>query len=317
LQSSWRGFAHTSHVRDQFEQFFQLKAKFLLTELFSPFITPFVLLWCLRPKSLELIDFFRNFTVSVVGVGDVCSFAQMDVRKHGNPDWQPADGDKDDTPGDGATPTCDTNNYTQGEHGKTELSLVHFTLTNPQWKMPTEARQFVQGIRRNAMQDLNRARGTFGGLANATAMGQSLMSVESMGGEYASIINSVLQNNQLSNSQQIGMSVFNAPPAYFQQPGAGAQQQQQQQPQANQSSSSLMTNDFERMLQQNLSDASSAMPMRGTFLHNISEDDDQQQQQPQESVSAQPRPMMMSSLRGGMSRREGPAEGSQGGLLHR
>lgn len=23
----------------------------------------------------------------MVGVGDVCSFAQMDVRKHGNPDW--------------------------------------------------------------------------------------------------------------------------------------------------------------------------------------------------------------------------------------
>jgi autophagy-related protein 9 len=303
-------------VRDQFEQFFQLKAKYLLTELFSPFITPFVLFWCLRPKSLELIDFFRNFTVSVVGVGDVCSFAQMDVRKHGNPDWQPAEGDKDDTPIDGLSPTCETNNYTQGEHGKTELSLVHFTLTNPQWKMPTEARQFVQGIRRNAMQDLNRARGTFGGLANATAMGQSLMSVESMGGEYASIINSILQTNQLSNSQQIGMSMFNTPQAYFQQPATG--QQQSQQPQQANQSSSLMTNDFERMLQQNLSDAGSAMPMRGTFLHNISEDDDQAQQQASISASAQQRPMMMaSSMRGGMSRREGPAEGSAGGLLHR
>ena len=26
--------------------------------------------------------------MDVVGVGDVCSFAQMDVRRHGNPDWQ-------------------------------------------------------------------------------------------------------------------------------------------------------------------------------------------------------------------------------------
>ncbi len=41
-----------------------------------------------RYKSQEIVDFFRNFTVAVVGVGDVCSFAQMDVRRHGNPVWQ-------------------------------------------------------------------------------------------------------------------------------------------------------------------------------------------------------------------------------------
>ena len=35
----------------------------------------------------SIVDFFRNFTVDIVGVGDVCSFAQMDVRKHGNPAW--------------------------------------------------------------------------------------------------------------------------------------------------------------------------------------------------------------------------------------
>ena len=39
----------------------------------------------IRHKSLEIVDFFRNFTVEVTGVGDVCSFAQMDVRRHGNP----------------------------------------------------------------------------------------------------------------------------------------------------------------------------------------------------------------------------------------
>ena len=32
------------------------------------------------------MDFFRNFTVDVVGVGDVCSFAQMDVRQSCNED---------------------------------------------------------------------------------------------------------------------------------------------------------------------------------------------------------------------------------------
>lgn len=34
---------------------------------------------------MDIVDFFRNFTVEVVGVGDTCSFAQMDVRQHGHP----------------------------------------------------------------------------------------------------------------------------------------------------------------------------------------------------------------------------------------
>lgn len=58
---------------------------FILEELFSPIVTPFILIFLLRNKSLEIIDFFRNFTVEVVGVGDICSFAQMDIRRHGNP----------------------------------------------------------------------------------------------------------------------------------------------------------------------------------------------------------------------------------------
>lgn len=54
----------------------------------SPVITPIVLCFLFRPKAQEIVDFYRNFTVEVVGVGDVCSFAQMDVRRHGSPAWQ-------------------------------------------------------------------------------------------------------------------------------------------------------------------------------------------------------------------------------------
>lgn len=58
---------------------------FILEELLSPIVTPLILIFCLRPRALEIIDFFRNFTVEVIGVGDTCSFAQMDVRQHGHP----------------------------------------------------------------------------------------------------------------------------------------------------------------------------------------------------------------------------------------
>ena len=65
--------------------FFCSNQVFILEELLSPIVTPFILIFLLRNKSLEIIDFFRNFTVEVVGVGDICSFAQMDIRRHGNP----------------------------------------------------------------------------------------------------------------------------------------------------------------------------------------------------------------------------------------
>jgi len=59
-----------------------------MEELLSPIVTPFILCFRLRHKAADIIDFYHKFTVDVTGVGDVCSFAQMDVQKHGNPQVQ-------------------------------------------------------------------------------------------------------------------------------------------------------------------------------------------------------------------------------------
>jgi hypothetical protein len=60
-------------------ELFPYTAIYLLQELISPIVTPFILFYSLRPKAPQIIDFFRNFTVDVVGVGDVCSFAQVPI----------------------------------------------------------------------------------------------------------------------------------------------------------------------------------------------------------------------------------------------
>ena len=59
---------------------------YVVDELLSPLITPFILYFHLRHKAADIVDFLRNFTIDVSGVGDVCSFAEMNVRKHGNPE---------------------------------------------------------------------------------------------------------------------------------------------------------------------------------------------------------------------------------------
>ena len=57
---------------------------YILDEMFSPLVTPFILYLSLRRRAPQVVDFLRNFTIDVSGVGDVCSFAEMNVKKHGN-----------------------------------------------------------------------------------------------------------------------------------------------------------------------------------------------------------------------------------------
>ncbi|XP_055329013.1 autophagy-related protein 9A-like [Paramacrobiotus metropolitanus] len=136
---TWKGRAHTTDVRHDFSQLFQYRFVHICEELLSPIITPFILFFALRNRCLTIVDFFRNFTVELVGVGDVCSFAEMDIRKHGDPAWEPDDTMHEDRIVDGEEFKAD--------YGKTELSLIHFKLTNPEWKPTMEAMWFMQKLR--------------------------------------------------------------------------------------------------------------------------------------------------------------------------
>jgi len=181
----WRGQAHTYQVMTELDQLFRYTALYLLDELLSPVVTPLVLIFGLSHKTQEIVDFFRNFTVDVVGVGDVCSFAQMDVRKHGHPGWQVA-------PETAQAPR--TNQYTQAEHGKTEMSLLHFTLTNPGWKPTGEAERYLAGVREAAGREVAGV-AEEGGAADGGAMAASISGLESLGGGYRSLAQSLLQSS--------------------------------------------------------------------------------------------------------------------------
>ncbi|VIO97685.1 Autophagy protein Apg9 containing protein [Brugia malayi] len=144
---SWKGKAHTDTVRREFGHLFELKAKFLLEELLSPVLTPFVLLFWIRPKAKEFVDFFHNFTVSVEGLGDVCSFAQMDIRQHGDPNWSFDEVTKQEI--------LNMHGRVHANDGKTELSLIHFASNHPEWKPPPRAARFLDDIRSRMTQDIN------------------------------------------------------------------------------------------------------------------------------------------------------------------
>lgn len=153
LPAGWKNKAHTSEVQASFDKMFQLRAIYILEELLSPFLIPYILFFKLRPKSLEIVDFFRCFTINIDGVGDVCSFAMMDLLRHGDPMWNQSkfsinrklgsvldedEGEnnlnsqttKNSSSGSGLAPGT---TYDIADEGKTEKSLLHFKALNPGW----------------------------------------------------------------------------------------------------------------------------------------------------------------------------------------
>uniref|UniRef100_A0A2K6TXD2 Autophagy-related protein 9 n=1 Tax=Saimiri boliviensis boliviensis TaxID=39432 RepID=A0A2K6TXD2_SAIBB len=124
----------------QMAQLLQYRAVSLLEELLSPLLTPLFLLFWFRPRALEIIDFFHHFTVDVAGVGDICSFALMDVKRHGHPQWLSA----------GQT---EASLFQRAEDGKTELSLMRFSLVHPLWQPPGHSSKFLGHLRGRVQQD--------------------------------------------------------------------------------------------------------------------------------------------------------------------
>lgn len=195
MPDSWRGNAHTVHVRDEFAQLFQYKAVYLLEELVSPVVTPIVLCFYLRHKALDIVDFYRNFTLEVVGVGDVCSFAQMDIRKHGNPQWMSED-------------RTEANQYLQAEDGKTELSLMHFTATNPEWQPPVESTAFIANLRDHAQKDAEMLHV----LQEENPLYYSLHSMSSLGVGYSRLVGSLMSPLQAAHRASADQNVASTNP---------------------------------------------------------------------------------------------------------
>ena len=81
LPSHWHDRLHSNEVRTEFTQLYQMKVVIFLEEILSIILTPFIL-WSSLPKCTDkIVDFFREFTIHVDGLGYVCSFAVFDFKK--------------------------------------------------------------------------------------------------------------------------------------------------------------------------------------------------------------------------------------------
>ncbi|CAI8026630.1 Autophagy-related protein 9A [Geodia barretti] len=137
MPDRWKQEPHTVEVYKEYTQVFQFTLMYILDEMFSPLVTPFILYLSLRKRAPQIVDFLRNFTIDVSGVGDVCSFAEMNVKKHGNSEWL--------TPG-----MTRAGDYEKAELGKTEISLVQFSRKNPGWRPNEDGTLFMSQLKESA-----------------------------------------------------------------------------------------------------------------------------------------------------------------------
>jgi autophagy-related protein 9 len=124
----WQGRLHSDEVRREFAVLYQLKIAIFLEEVFSIIITPFVLWFSLPKCSDQIIDFFREFTIHVDGVGYLCSFAVFDFKKGVGKGGQ-----------QGSASTDIRDEYYSTKHGKMAASYYGFLdnyLLNPKTGVP-------------------------------------------------------------------------------------------------------------------------------------------------------------------------------------
>ncbi|KAL4244893.1 Autophagy-related protein 9 [Abortiporus biennis] len=123
MPEEWKDELHSKKVHEQFGELFQMKIIIYIQELLSVILTPFVLWYSLPTCAPAIIDFFREFTVHVDGLGYVCSFAVFDFQRHGNVKF--------------GAPTTTTDERLMSKEGKMEKSFLNFKAAHPEW-MPTD-----------------------------------------------------------------------------------------------------------------------------------------------------------------------------------
>lgn len=137
----WKGRLHSFDVKVEFAELYQIKIKIFLEEILSIFFTPLILFTSLPRSSEQIIDFFREFTIHVDGLGYVCSFAVFDFNKGigatSNPKRQEQQSLQPDPLGAGGGDVRD--DYYSTKHGKMAASYYGFLdnyVINPKTGIP-------------------------------------------------------------------------------------------------------------------------------------------------------------------------------------
>ncbi len=81
MPAHWKDRLHSNEVRAEFSAMYQMKVLIFVEEILSLIVAPWILLRNARGRCERIIDFFREQTVHVEGVGYQCNFAVFGFKK--------------------------------------------------------------------------------------------------------------------------------------------------------------------------------------------------------------------------------------------
>ncbi|KAK5137954.1 hypothetical protein LTR08_005750 [Meristemomyces frigidus] len=84
LPSHWKDRLHSNEVRSEFSAMYQMKVLIFIEEILSLIVAPWILLRNAGKRSERIVDFFREQTVHVDGVGYQCNYAVFGFKKDPN-----------------------------------------------------------------------------------------------------------------------------------------------------------------------------------------------------------------------------------------
>ncbi|KOO30532.1 hypothetical protein Ctob_004993 [Chrysochromulina tobinii] len=119
MPEHWRGRGHTRAVYSEFKTLYPYRFALLLHEVLGAVTAPLIMIFLLPPRAGAVLDFLRTFTVYVEGVGHVCSLANFDFERHGDPRYG--------SPHEGAP-------FLRSRDGKMEKAYVNFRAQHPSWR---------------------------------------------------------------------------------------------------------------------------------------------------------------------------------------
>lgn len=136
----WKGRLHSFDVKTEFAELYRVRIIIFLEEILGVLVTPLILFFSLPKCSEQIVDFFREFTIHVDGLGYVCSFAvfdfQKDARNAKQKGPQQQQQQQQQTAGGGGDARED---YYSTKHGKMQASMYGFLdnyVYNPRSGLP-------------------------------------------------------------------------------------------------------------------------------------------------------------------------------------
>ncbi|KAI6313324.1 autophagy protein atg9 [Pyricularia oryzae] len=125
----WRGRLHSTEVKNEFSELYKPRPQIFLEEILSILLTPLVLLVSLPNSTDQIVDFFREFTIHVDGLGYVCLFSVFNFQQGHANQKQAAAADAPDN----------REEYYSTKHGKMAASFYGFLdhyVINPKTGLP-------------------------------------------------------------------------------------------------------------------------------------------------------------------------------------